>query len=116
MALTLAVTLLGLVLEDHDLLALAVLHHGSGHLGALHHGSAHGDLLAVDDSQHLVKGHVVAGLVGQLLDEEGIALSHLVLLTTGLDDCVHYVFNSFITGSLSGAGTRFHLQTHSKRL
>ena len=59
--------LLRLVLEDDDLLALAVLHHGGVHLGALHHGSAHGDLVAVDDSQNLVEGHVLAGLAGQLL-------------------------------------------------
>ena len=54
MALTLAVALLGIVLEDADLLALAVLHHGGLHGGARHGGSAEGGLLPVDDGQNLI--------------------------------------------------------------
>ena len=64
MALTLAVTLLGVVLEDADLLALAVLHDGGFHGSALHHGGAEGGVLAVDDGQHLVELDGVAGVPG----------------------------------------------------
>ena len=61
MALAEAVALLGLVLEDDDLLALAVLHHGSVHGSALHHGSAELGLVA-QDGQDLVELDLVACL------------------------------------------------------
>ena len=54
MALTLAVTLLGVVLEDADLLALAVLDDLALHRSALHHGSAEGGFVAVQDGQDLL--------------------------------------------------------------
>ena len=87
--LTLAVTLLGVVLEDADLLALAVLHDSGLHAGALHNGSAEGGLLAVDDGQDLVKLHGRAGFLVQLLDVDHVALGDLVLLAAGNDDSVH---------------------------
>ena len=89
MALTLAIALLGIVLEDPDLLALAVLHHSGGHGSALHYGSAEGSLVAVQDGQDLVEGDGLSGLGLQLLDEQGIALGHLVLLAAGLNNSVH---------------------------
>ena len=46
-ALTLAVALLGVILEDADLLALAVLQNGGLHLGASHGGRADGGVVAV---------------------------------------------------------------------
>ena len=91
MALTLTVALFGGVLEDADLLALAVLHHGSVHAGALHHGGAEGGAVAVEDSQDLVEGDLGVGLGLQLFDEEGVALGHLVLLSAGLNNCVHRI-------------------------
>ena len=94
MALTLAVTLLGVVLEDADLLALAVLDDLALHRGALHHGSAEGGLVAVQDGQDLVKLHGVAGFLVQLLNVDHVALGHLVLLAAGHDDCVHVVVST----------------------
>ena len=94
MALTLAVTLLGVVLEDADLLALAVLDDLALHRGALHHGSAEGGLVAVHDGQDLVKLHGVAGFLVQLLDVDHVALGHLVLLAASHDDCVHCVVST----------------------
>ena len=88
-ALTLAVALLGIVLEDADLLALAVFHHRGLHLGAGNGGGADGGVVAVQNRQDLVKDHLIAGLLGQLLDKQGVALSDLVLLTAGNNDCVH---------------------------
>ena len=83
MALLALVALLRLILEDDDLLALAVLHDSGLHLSALHDGSAKGSLVIAQDSQNLIEGHGVTSLDGQLLDEEGIALGHLVLLAAG---------------------------------
>ena len=89
MALTFPVTLLGIVLEDADLLALAVLHDLGLHGSALHNGGAEGSLLTVDDGQDLLELHGIASLVVQLLDVDHIALGHLVLLAASHDNCVH---------------------------
>ena len=48
MTLPFAITRLGGILEDTDLLALAVLDDGSVHLSALHHGSAELGVFAAD--------------------------------------------------------------------
>ena len=103
---TAAIALLRVVLEDADLRALAVLDDLGLHGSALHNGGAEGGLVAVQDSQHLIELHGVAGLVVQLLDEDHVALGDLVLLSAGLNDCVHLCFNSFNTGSLSGAARK----------
>ena len=111
MTLPFAVTLLGGVLEDTDLLALAVLHHGGVHLGTLHHGSTELGVLAVHDGQHLIKDHGVAGVDVQLLDEKRITLGNVVLLTTGHDNCLHYLlhlpflYNGLAVGGV-GCGSR----------
>ena len=104
MTLTLTITLLGVILEDADLLALAVLHDGSLNGSTLNNGSTEGCVLAVQDSQDLLELNGFAGLDGQLLDEEHVALCDLVLLTAGHDDCVHFFFNSFIYGLAVGGG------------
>ena len=106
MALTLAVTLLGIVLEDADLLALAVLDDLGLHGSALHNGGAEGGLLAVDDSQYLVELDGVAGFLVQLLDVDHVALGHLVLLAAGHDDCVHCLFQLLHYGLAVGGGLR----------
>jgi hypothetical protein len=54
MTLPFAITLLGGILEDTDLLALAVLDHSGVHLRALHHGSAELRVLTIDDGQNLI--------------------------------------------------------------
>ena len=116
MALTQTVALLGLVLEDDDLLTLAVFHNGSVHGSALHHGSAELGLVT-QDGQDLVELDLVAGLLRQLLDEEDVALGHLVLLTAGLNDCMHWFAPlSFTTGSLSGAKRSGSLKNHWRLL
>ena len=89
MALTFPVTLLGIVLEDADLLALAVLHDLGLHGSTLHNGSAERSLLTIDDSQDLLELYGIASLVVQLLDVDHITLGHLVLLAAGHDNCVH---------------------------
>ena len=104
MALTTAIVLLGLVLEDQNLLALAVLHHVSGDGSALHNGSAESGVVAIQNSQNLVEGDGVAGFDIQLLDVEGIALGHLILLAAGHDDCVHTLHLPFLYYGLAVGG------------
>ena len=105
MALAFAITLFGGVLEDTDLLALAVLDDGGVHLSALHHGSAELGVLPIHDGQNLIEDHGVAGVDIQLLNEQSVTLRNIVLLATGHDDCLHTccTYLSFITDSLSGA-------------
>ena len=74
MTLTLVIALLGLVLVDTDLLALAVLNDSGLHLRALHHRSAELGVFAVNDRQNLIEGNGVARLDGELLNEQGVAL------------------------------------------
>ena len=122
MALTLAVALLGGILEDTDLLALAILHDGGVHRSALHGGSAEGGLVAIQNGQHLVEHHALTGLGLQLLDEQDVALAHLILLAAGNNDCLH-LFQLLHYGlALLGGGLftpLVHLNaqmSHSKRL
>jgi len=89
MTLPFAVTLLGGVLEDTDLLALAVLDHSGVHLRALHHGSAELRVLTIDDGQNLIEHHGVASIHVQLLDEQSVTLADVVLLTAGNDNSLH---------------------------
>ena len=106
--LSLAVTLLGGVLEDTDLLALTVLDDGSLNGGAGHSGGTDGGVVAIQNSQDLIELDLIASLAGQLLDEQGITLCHLVLLAAGNNDCVHSFCTSLsfivrhLTASLYG--------------
>ena len=104
MALTLTVTLLGLILEDPDLLALAVLDNAGFDLSACYNGSAEGSGFTVDNGQNLVKRYGVAGLYGQLFDKQGITLSYLILLAAGHDNCGHCDCTSFLQYGLALVG------------
>src|SRR3954453_14823628 len=81
----------GLVLElvDVDLRALAVLDDLAGHGHAGQRLRVGGDGVAVDQQQGR-KGDGVTGLPAQAVDGERVTDSHLVLRSTGLDDCVHH--------------------------
>src|SRR5699024_2023443 len=110
-ALTLPVALLGGVLEDAHLLALAVLHHSGGHGSALHSGSAEGGVVPVQHSQNLIEHDLLAGLGLQLLDEQSVALRHLVLLAAGNDDCLHVIQLLYYGLALTG-GERSHFANY----
>src|SRR3954468_21340491 len=81
----------GLVLElvDVDLRALAVLDDLAGHGHAGERLRIGGDGVAVDQ-QDGRKGDGVTGLPAQAVDGERVTDTHLVLRSTGLDDCVHH--------------------------
>ena len=81
MADLLLLTLLGLVLEDGDLLSLAVLDDLRLDSGALHNGGTDLGVFAVQDSQNLELNGSLS-LSVQLLDVQDIALSNGVLLAT----------------------------------
>src|SRR5699024_1359174 len=94
-ALTLAVTLLGLHLEDVDLLALAGLLDRAGHGSAGNVRRADGELIALAYGQNLVKSNGRAVLHAELLDVDHVALRYLVLLAASFQNGIHLVFPLF---------------------
>ena len=81
--------LLGLVADDVDLLALAVLDALCLDAGTLNNGSAELGVLAVQDSQDLLELHSLHSFATQLLNEQDIALGNSVLLAASHDNCFH---------------------------
>src|SRR5689334_7316210 len=76
------------LLEDDDLLALALLEHGGRHLGPRDGGRPDHRALAADH-QHLAELDRAAGLALEPLDDKDLVLGDAVLLAAGLDHCVH---------------------------
>ena len=89
MADLLLLVLLCLVLEDIQLLALAILDDLGLDGSAFHQGSADLGVFAIQDSQNLLEVDGGFCLSVQLLNVENITLSNGVLLTTGHDNCFH---------------------------
>ena len=88
MALLLANVLLGLILEDYDLPALAMLYDLCLGANALNIGLADRNSIAVSHHQYIeIDG--IANLGVELFDEDLIARFDLVLLTAGNDNSVH---------------------------
>ena len=85
----LLLALLGLVLEDGDLLSLAVLDDLSFDGCAFHDGSADLGVLTIQNSQNLLKLNCLLSFSLQLLDVQNITLGYGVLLATGYDNCFH---------------------------
>ena len=82
--------LLGAVLEDTDLLALAVLHDLRLDLSASDSGGTELGVLTVDNCQNLIEGNGFFSLRIELLDVDHIALFDVVLLTAGNDNSLHF--------------------------
>src|SRR5690606_30676351 len=107
-ALLAAVALLGLVLEDDDLLALELLDDGGLHRSAVDQWGA--DLRAViaTDAGPFVQFNFLADLVGQLLDDDGLADFRRILPATYSYNCVHRLDTPFFACRLAsqpaGAG------------
>ena len=93
MALLFAVVLLRLLLKDDDLLALAVAQDLALNLDAFHYRRAHLDACIVLQHQH-VEIDVFALGYGQLLNENRIADLNFILLTTSLNNRVHFCTSS----------------------
>ena len=83
--------LLGAVLEDNDLLALAVLQDLSFHGSASDHGSTELGIFAVQNCQNLIEGHGGVGFSVQLFNVEDVAFLDAVLLAAGHDNCLHFI-------------------------
>ena len=115
MALTQTIALLGLVLKDDNLLALAVFHHGGVHGSAFHHGGAELGRVA-QDGQDLVKLDGVTGFLGQLLDEQNVAFRDLILLSAGLLFPLSRARCRGRSAAENGLSRPRLLMTHSKRL
>ena len=70
--------LLGTILEDGDLLTLAVANDLSLDLSALDCGGTKLAVLAIDDCQNLIEYHGLTSLGVQLLNEDDVAFFHAV--------------------------------------
>ena len=99
MALTTAVTLLGLHLEDIDLLALAGLLDRAGYGCAGNVRSADGDGITLAYCQNLVEGYGRAVLHAELLNVDNVALGYLVLLAASFQNGIHMFSLSFVVES-----------------
>ena len=81
--------LLSLVLQDVDLLALAVLDDLSLNSCAFNDGSAELGVLTIQNCQNLLERDSFVSLVFQLLDVQDITLGNSVLLAASYDNCFH---------------------------
>ena len=89
MTLTTTVVRLRLVLEDENLLVLALRLNLARHLRALDERTADLDGIAVNNRQNLIERHALALFGAELLDADDITLGNAVLLASGLDNSVH---------------------------
>ncbi len=106
-ALTLAVAVLGLVLEDLDLLAALVVDDLGLDLDLLERARVEHHVV-VGAQHHGAQGDLGALVIGELVDEQGLALLDAVLLAAGLDDRVgRHVGFSVSQQSVGLAGCRF---------
>jgi len=84
-----AVTCLGPVLEDNDLLAASLAQDLGGDAGAVDDRLADNGRLAVSNEQDAAEVDRVTRRSGQLVDLELGAQFDAILLAAGFDDCVH---------------------------
>lgn len=87
MALLFADVLLGLVVEHHDLFALALLDDLALGANAFHHRLADHDFIPA--KHQYLKGDLSAYFGIQLFHEDLVASGYLVLFATRTDDCIH---------------------------
>ena len=92
----LLLVLLRLVLDDIDLLALAVLHDIRNDRCTAYIGSAYDEALIAGNSKNFVKRNFVAFVCVELLNIENVALVDLVLLSACFDNCKHEKHLTFI--------------------
>ena len=115
MALLLADVLLGLILEDDDLPALAVLDDFRLGANALNIGLADRYSITIGDHQHVeIDGFANLGI--ELFNEDLVALLDLVLLAAGNDNSVHGKFLLIDLARSFGVRFEAQLRTDSERL
>ena len=68
----------------------ALRRHGCGDRGARHQGTPNLQVGATADREHMVQRDFLANVRSDLLDFEFFASGNPILLTAGLDDCVHF--------------------------
>ncbi len=112
---------LGLIFQNVNFLALALLDNGSRYACAFH--SRHSSLKAAvcGYREHTVKRYLFTGLCLKLFYKEDIALLNLVLLSARFDYCKHEKHLTFVYDSLMQAaavcdGPHFSSLTLSGRL
>ncbi len=103
----LLLVLLRLVLDNVDLLALAVLNDICNNGCAINIRSAYDKTCIAGNSKQFVKCNLVAFVHVELLNKENVALVDLVLLSACFDNCKHEKHLTFIYDSLN-KGRRIH--------
>ena len=91
----LLLVLLGLVLQNVDLLTLAVLQHLSSYLRTVNNGCANLEAVLVGQSHDAVEDDLVLFIDIELLDKNNVLLDYLVLLSAGFDNSKHEKHLSF---------------------
>ena len=89
MTLLFLLVLLGLVLENNDLLSATVLNYVSLDLSAFDVRSTKGGVLTAGYCEDVLEGYLLAFLNTQLLNEDDITLAYLVLLSAWFKNCKH---------------------------
>ena len=97
----LLLVLLGLVLKNVDLLALAVLQNVGSDLCTLDNGSSDLQTVICGNSHNAVKSYGFTLGNIKLLDEDNVTLVDLVLLSAGFDNSKHGNVPLFLKVSLS---------------
>ncbi|OGR82215.1 MAG: hypothetical protein A2901_09425 [Elusimicrobia bacterium RIFCSPLOWO2_01_FULL_54_10] len=70
-----------------------MFHHRGGHFGALHERLAHlGACFTAGHQEDFGDLKIFPGFIGKLFHAEAVALLHAVLLATGLNYSVHFMF------------------------
>ena len=99
-----AIAPLGLELEHAQLLAAQVLDDLRVDLDLGQAVGVEDDVVGAEEDR--LQRHRGAGVVGQPLDEQGLALLDAVLLATGLDDRVHVLSQSEVVSALAAERRR----------
>ena len=98
-----AIVLAAAQLEAEHFVGTAVGLHLAGDLATGNEGGAQDRLLAVlAHHQHLVEGHVAAGLGVEQFHLDNVALGNAVLLASGLDNSVHGGLQKTVKNSVKG--------------
>ena len=91
----LLLVLLGLVLQNIDLLVLTVLENLGSNLGTFNSGSTYLEAVVVGQCLYAVENDLVSFICFELFNKDNVLLDYFVLLSAGFDNCKHEKHLSF---------------------
>ena len=97
--------LLGLICEDCDLLALAVLDKCSLNGSTVYIRSANGNFAVLTNEDNLIESYF-AFFNAELFNENFVALFYLILLSACFDNCVNFRYLLFICLAMITGGVK----------